>query len=166
MIPFELFWVMCPGLFLWGWPPVLPPLRPPRLWGSDWGQPAQDDLLPGEPGGSEVQIGDNQHRMTCFQVSLVVVRFRLGTTSTGWPASRWAWWWCGPGTSFSFCNLSYSPLKWAEGNIYPKFHNPSTGAQDGCGKEFSASLLQQVLRPRLWQRLLQRRQAEEVTAAG
>ena len=33
--------------------------------------------------GCEVQIGDNQHRMTCFQVSLVVVRFRLGTISTG-----------------------------------------------------------------------------------
>jgi len=38
--------------------------------------------------------------------------------------------------------------------------------QDGCEKEFPVSMLQLVLKPRLWQRLLQRRQAEEVTAAG
>lgn len=35
-----------------------------------------------------------------------------------------------------------------------------------CGREFSLSMLEKVLRPRMWQKLQQRRQAEEVTAAG
>jgi hypothetical protein len=35
-----------------------------------------------------------------------------------------------------------------------------------CGKEFPLAILKEVLRPRIMQKLMQRRQAEEVSAAG